>query len=204
MITPDEIARMNDDYDNWFKKYGDSEQAVGWNKPKSAIRFKIILDKIRELVNEETLILDLGCGLAHFLHFLNINGVYCKYIGVDLNDNFIYHNRIKYPEHVFIKSNVLDLNVEADIIVASGLFNRRFDNSQNYIIETFNFAQMNAKKAFCFNYLHSMALRKYETNYYVNVGFLENHINRAYMAGFSIDASSLPGEFTFFGFRKVC
>ena len=124
-----EAKQMILDYNEWFKIYGDNYQSVGWNKPKADERFNIFYDEFKYLFdNNNCTIIDLGCGLGHFYQYLLDKGIKCDYTGVDINPNFIDFCKNKYTNQKFICKSILDINLSADIIVASGLFNRKFEN----------------------------------------------------------------------------
>jgi len=202
MINKNEINKMLSDYDSWFEEYGDSYLSVGWNKPKANDRFQIFLDEFNSfLINNELVVLDLGCGLAHFYQYLKERKINVTYIGVDINPKFIDFCQKKYPDQQFICDSIENLKLSCDIIIASGLFNRRFKESLKFIESTFKFAEKSARVAFAFNFLHDKALKKYPLNYYSSVSALENLYSRKYLSGFKIDASTIKGEFTFFGYK---
>lgn len=202
MIENSEISKMISDYNTWFQIHGDSHLSVGWNKPKSKERFEIFYREFSPLLLKRRMtVIDLGCGLAHFYQYLKEKNIDVNYIGVDINNRFIAYCKEKYPEQSFICASVENIAIHSDIIVASGLFNRRFSNSSDFINLIFNFAISNSKIAFAFNFLHANALRKYEHNYYAAVGDIESLFSRDKLAGFKVDANSVKGEFTFFGYK---
>ena len=119
-----------------------------------------------------------------------------EYIGADANSDFITHCRSKHPNATFYNEIVEDNFHKADIICASGVFNRRFDESIKIIHSFISSAQNSTAKLTVVNFLHTSALKKYSHNFYTSLGDVEAVIDRNLTNGFEIDGLSLPGEFT--------
>jgi SAM-dependent methyltransferase len=202
MISDDEIGKMLAEYNSWFNKYGDSHLSVGWNKPKAVIRFKIFLDEFRAILNDkECIVLDLGCGLAHFYQYLLNEKISCQYVGVDINPRFIKYCKELYPLQTFVCETVENLEISADLIFASGLFNRKFINSPEFIKKVYLYAEKASKVGFALNFLDINAITKYEKNYYSSACEVTRLFSRDKLYGYKIDASTLSGEFTFFAYK---
>ena len=135
MINDYELKKMNQDYCQLYEEYGDNERSLGWNKPKQRHRydilFKMITKRSQLLFKKDIKLLDIGCGLAHFLSYLNEKKFSGIYVGVDANKIFVEKCRKKFPQKEFFCEIVSDYYYNADIIVASGIFNRKFDASKN-------------------------------------------------------------------------
>ena len=200
MITKTELDIMNSEYSELFKKHGDNEKTLGWNKPKQSIRFEIILKliqlKYKPNADEKLKLIDVGCGLAHFYVFLKEKNFPVEYTGVDTNQNFTEYCRSKHSNATFYNEIVTNNFHNSDIICASGVFNRRFDNSVKIIQDFILNAQKSTAKVIIINFLHSTALTKYPTNFYTSLCAVESAIDRNLVNGFEIDGLSLPGEFT--------
>lgn len=123
-------------YNKTFQKYGDSPQAVQWgNIETQYFRFKI-LSEIADLYSDSrNLILDYGCGLGDLFLYLLFHGLRGKYIGVDINENFINFAHKKYAQYSqakFLKINSPnDLkNLKCDYCLISGVFNDKEGGGQ--------------------------------------------------------------------------
>lgn len=200
MIKAKELEKMNNDYSLLLERYGDNEKAVGWNKPKQRVRFEIMLQQIKRKFSSTELrklrLLDVGCGLGHFYEYLNANDIEVKYVGADANSDFISHCRLKYPNGEFYNVLIENNFYESDIIVASGAFNRKFDDSPNIIKKFIQDTQRSKATVISINFLHSLAINQYEHNYYTSLSDIETVINRSCTSGFVVDGATLPGEFT--------
>lgn len=201
IMRKDELELMNKQYDELFLKYGDTEKSVGWNKPKQSQRFQIIFNMIYKALRtsdrEDLNVLDLGSGLGHFYEEMVRREHKWNYTGIDANRNFISECKKKFPEAQFTEALINSEAVcEADVIIASGLFNRKFENIEGFIEEIFTIAMEKCKLILCFNFLHIGAIKQYEHNYYTSISMLECLIDRSKIRGWEIDGLSLPGEFT--------
>ena len=200
MINDYELKKMNQDYCQLYEEYGDNERSLGWNKPKQRHRydilFKMITKRSQLLFKKDIKLLDIGCGLAHFLSYLNEKKFTGIYLGVDANKIFVEKCRKKFPQNQFFCEIVSDYYYNADIIVASGIFNRKFEASKNLIQDFIIGASKSKAKVILANFLHSAARKKNHKNFYTAIADIEPFIDRNIIAGFEIDALTLPGEFT--------
>ena len=53
-------------------------------------------------IGKKTVVLDIGCGLAHFNKFIKLEHPTVNYAGIDVNPSFIEKNRISFPDDSFI------------------------------------------------------------------------------------------------------
>lgn len=59
-------------------------------------------------------ILDLGCGVPHYLEGLNPR----EYVGVDLSETMTTSAKEKFPYHTFLTANILETNINADVVIS--------------------------------------------------------------------------------------
>jgi SAM-dependent methyltransferase len=190
-----ELDHMIDEYASWYSAHGDNHQSVGWNKPKHISRFKCLLD-FWECIPGDKSIIDLGCGLAHLADHMKTSHPDYSYMGIDINQSFIDINKLKYPSYEFYYGAADDFTNKADVIVASGLFNRKFSDSKYFYFNTLNKMIDNARLGCSFNCLSSTALKKNDKNFYLSMNDVESIIDRTLLDGFIIDGDSIPGELT--------
>lgn len=62
-------------------------------------------------VNEKDFLLDMGCGSGLFIEHFRKRG--CKIIGVDISDQIIKRNKIKYPDIQFYVGNLLSYKCDS-------------------------------------------------------------------------------------------
>ena len=124
---------MNEYYKQMINSKKDSSRKVGWRDNAAQVkRFKQLYKLIEECDSFD--VADLGCGLADFYNFLNLNKINFKYTGYDISEAMV--------QNVTNNANVLLINETEDIstheyIVLSGIFNmkKKVDNKEwcNYI-----------------------------------------------------------------------
>ena len=197
MPNKTELDHMVDEYIFWYSQYGNNYKAVGWNKPKQIMRFESLLrfwDNL--LLNNTHTIIDLGCGLGHLAEYLEEKYTSYHYTGIDINSQFIRLNKQKFAQHSFFNETADNFKNEADIIIASGLFNRKFTDSKEFYLNTL-FKMINNSYLGCsFNCLSSKAIKKNDKNFYISLYDVESVIDRTLLDGFVIDGNSIPGEIT--------
>jgi SAM-dependent methyltransferase len=137
-INKDKISNF---YKKNFNAYGDSFESVGWGDVSSQyLRFQKLTDG---LIKEGSSILDYGCGLGHFVDYLeNQHLKKYQYVGIDLCDSFIKHAMQKYHSKKNINFYTGDIsqknlrNHSFDIAIASGVFSLKQENIETYTFQT--------------------------------------------------------------------
>ena len=132
-------------YSNRYKDFGFSPKTLGWDKGKQDLRYHILFE---EFNLENKSILDIGCGFGDANILLKQKSSNYEYLGIDIVEDLINEakniykneNNINFILDDFLK---VPLDKTFDIIVASGVFNFKLLDNNNYeFIEAF------MKKAF--------------------------------------------------------
>jgi SAM-dependent methyltransferase len=78
-------------------------------------------------------LLDVGCGLAHYYEFLRAQGTPVRYIGYDIVPPFIEMDRERFPEATFDVRDVTseDIAHQPDYVVMCQVFNNRYQEADN-------------------------------------------------------------------------
>lgn len=124
-------------YDSCFKKHGDSNLGVDWpNHGDTLIRHEVMFGIIKE---DNSTLLDFGCGLSHFNEWIVKNNKKIKYSGLDINDGFYNASKLKYPNVDYYNTDILknDNIPMFDYIIINGVFTEKRDLSQNEMMEFF-------------------------------------------------------------------
>jgi len=129
-----ERRRVIDRYSARFSEHGYSEQALGWGpKGRQQLRFEVLASYWDF---EGRHVLDLGAGFGDLFGFLGARGL-DRYTGVELTPCLVEEGREKFgadPRFTLIEGDVTDPAIlpECDIVLISGLFNFRLEDSDNY------------------------------------------------------------------------
>ena len=87
-------------YNNKLSKFNLSPKSLGWDKKINQIERFDFSSRYLNLNNSN--ILDVGCGFADFLGFLEKKKIpFNNYVGYDINENFIEICKRKYPKYTF-------------------------------------------------------------------------------------------------------
>ncbi|WP_321313518.1 class I SAM-dependent methyltransferase [Halarcobacter sp.] len=171
-------------YYNSYLKYGISAKGVHWQSKKSQyIRFEVLTSFLEKIENHT--LLDLGCGFAEYLNYLEINKITCKkYIGIDCEEFMIETAKKRYPNNRFLKANILEDDLEkVDYVICSGGYNLM--NKVEFINAIENSFKI-VKKGLIFNFLtknnlHNLTIEeilKYSRNFTnkidLNTNYLQN------------------------------
>lgn len=127
-------------YNKRFFEKGPGAYALGWGKKE--YQFKRFFDLTHAIEPGDLngkIVLDIGCGFGDLYHFLRKHGFKLKkYIGIDINQNFIEVAKKRYPECSFA---IRDLLIEpyshpvVDIGVMLGVLNFKQKNHERYVQE---------------------------------------------------------------------
>lgn len=144
-------------YTERYRKYGYSPKSLGWDKGKQDARFDILTSQY-DLTDSS--ILDIGCGFGDLNKALTIQyGDRYKYLGIDLVDKLTVeaNNRYSREDVSFLTGDFLNMTLPGlyDYAFASGIFNHKLQNQNNYqIIEaTIDKALQVCHKAIAFDFL---------------------------------------------------
>jgi SAM-dependent methyltransferase len=112
-------------FNRHLRDFGDTPHAVRWTPEGQMRRYKTILSIAGDFAGKT--ILDFGCGKGDFYGFLRDNEIAVSYCGVDVNRNLIELAQRKYPEALFLASDIDEepFDLRFDVIIAIGVFNLR-------------------------------------------------------------------------------
>src|SRR5512137_2468998 len=110
-------------YNFHLKQFGDRPEALRWTPQGQLRRYHALAEITPDLNNAS--ILDYGCGTGDFYRFLKRRGFDVRYMGVDINENFIELAKRKYPECTFQVMDASEDRLEGyfDYIFIGGVFN---------------------------------------------------------------------------------
>lgn len=154
-------------YNNKLNKFNLSPKSLGWDKKINQIERFDFSSRYLNLNNSS--ILDVGCGFADFLDFLEKKKIpFNNYVGYDINENFIEICKRKYPKYIFKKKDMFNLGKKKyDFIFAFGIFSLRHKGISNIkLMENFSkYAFPRIKKALVINYISKYQEKKRTENF---------------------------------------
>ncbi|NEO35146.1 MAG: class I SAM-dependent methyltransferase [Moorea sp. SIOASIH] len=132
-------------YSQRFATLGESHRTLGWgSREQQVYRFDRVLDCVN-LTNR--VVLDVGCGFGDFLEYINKQNIPIrKYIGIDINSDFIDLASKKFPSAQFMNHSHFDLNSQqfcGDVTIMLGLLN--FKQS---VLDNWSYARKMIAQAF--------------------------------------------------------
>jgi len=125
--------RLVQRYSARLAKFGDDPRTLGWDKRESQqARFGVALSMM-DFSGKR--VLDVGCGLADFLDFLQQHGqAPAHYTGCDINRDLLTRCAERYPGSDFHQANLITDEVPGgpyDVVVLFGVVNFRFAEFSN-------------------------------------------------------------------------
>ena len=137
-------------YSDRYKKLGKNIKTLGWGtEEQQNYRF----EQTVFFLPQQPVVLDIGCGFGDYLLFLNKNEIsYKKYIGWDINENFIdesvniHKTNQKAIFDIFNISENSAIKTNADIGIMLGLLNWKFSTEQ----ENYNYSKLMIENAFSY------------------------------------------------------
>jgi SAM-dependent methyltransferase len=140
-------------YSERLKKFGPISQALGWkDETQQKLRFQIFAECIQ--IDDDTSILDVGCGFGDFYDYLKLDGIDFIYEGCDISPEII---GIAKELRRNIRFQICDLrdgaylNQSFDYVCISGIFNFKISNNEKFLQETLVAAYSICKKGVIVN-----------------------------------------------------
>lgn len=133
-MNEDDVAGTVEKYRKGYKEHGYSPKTLGWDKGRQEIRFEELLSFFD---CEGKSILDIGCGFGDLNRILSHHANVYSYTGIDLVSDLIIEGQNRYPQKniKFLNADFLgyQFTEQFDIVVASGIFNHKFQSGENDI-----------------------------------------------------------------------
>jgi SAM-dependent methyltransferase len=152
-------------YNDRFKKYGHSNDTLGWTKGKHELRYHILLTQWN-LENKS--VLDFGCGFGDMYNYAKNLGLKIEYYGVDLNKELILEGKKDYPDANLEFRDALEsgLSRKYDYILSSGVHNFKIKDNWSFIEKTFELYNEYSLKGFALNFLSNRVDYTLEDTYH--------------------------------------
>lgn len=149
-MNRDELVK---NYKDRFLRHGPSPEAVQYSDRASQYaRFEVLAEVSSQLKS----VLDVGCGLADFCHYLRSKGLPTRYTGIDIVPEFVDYARQSLAIDEAADVHLLDamkntLPMGHDWVIASGIFNNAIYNNETFFETTVKHMWSAAKEGIAFN-----------------------------------------------------
>lgn len=129
----DVTKRFKNHYEHCFDTHGATAKGVDWRDTETAnMRYQKMLNVIADPLIKAT-ILDVGCGFAGLLSYLNEQKLSIDYTGIDVAQNMLSHSRAVFPRNQFIEADILAYQFDRtyDYVVCNGILTQKLTASQS-------------------------------------------------------------------------
>ena len=134
----DEVTRrFKNHYEHCFDKHGATAKGVDWRDTETAnMRYQKMLNVLVNPSNRASL-LDVGCGFAGLLSYLNEQKLSIDYTGIEVAKNMLSYSREAFPHNQFIEADILShqFNCKYDYVVCNGILTQKLTASQSSMTE---------------------------------------------------------------------
>jgi SAM-dependent methyltransferase len=164
-----EKAALLKRYSDRLAQMGPTRHALGWNKPKHNLRYRVLLEYwLAEPTAQPLRVLDFGCGFGDLLGYARDRGIIVEYTGLDINEDLIRAARARYPETRFVCRDLFEATLDErfDVVLASGVHNFRLSNNREFIQRCFDVFDSLADVGFAANFLSDRVNFQNADNFY--------------------------------------
>ncbi len=198
MLSEEEKRQLLSRYSERLRRYGATPDALGWNKPKHRLRYRMLLEYWSGGGAGAAIhLLDFGCGFGDLFSYAQARGIPLDYTGIDINPDLVAVARERYPGARILCG---DLTANApneifDVVVASGVHNYRVANNISLIRESMELFDRVSRHGFSMNFLSNRVNYRHDENYYASpeeiIGMAFQHSSRV-----ALRHDYMPFEFT--------
>ena len=151
------------------EQFGPSTDALQWNSQYSQeTRYHFLLN---DLPAGTVSLCDVGCGCGDLYHYICKNKLPYQYVGLDISAGMIVAAQHAYPSGDF-RCLRLDQCVSIplfDVVVASGVFNLRLENHEDYVFAMIQQMLAKARYQVRFNMLSDKTIKRPKQSSFVYV-----------------------------------
>ena len=149
------LPTNNEFYSESIKEHGVSAEGVRWNNKYSQYkRFETITKRIKKDI-QTSVIVDVGCGFAEYLHYLKKNNNQPeRYIGIDCELDMVNISKKRFSNEKFLHIDVLTGDLPyGDYFICSGALSiLTYKEIELFIMKCFE----HSSKGFVFNALKNL------------------------------------------------
>lgn len=163
--------RLKEHFSPLIEAHGDSFRGVDWGSRESQrLRFSILSEAINNTLTQPFnfggTILDVGCGMGHFVDYLKEHSFNGKYKGIDILPDMLDKAKSRHPDQDFECFNIFEsqsLPGTFDYVVASGIF---FCGDEPSMSEAISILFKQTNRVLVFNSLSAWSAEKDNNEFY--------------------------------------
>lgn len=197
--------------ENDFERYGDSFR---WTKSKelAELRYRLMLDVIRDPPDEEVTLLDFGCGPSYLLDYMLEHGIArVKYSGLDLSPKFLAVSRSKHPSVTYYELDVLEdphRLPDFDYIIINGVFTYKGELSHDEMLaywqDVLRALFPKARRAIAFNVISTQVDWERDDLFHLPLDELASFLDAQLSRHFVVRHDYGMYEYTTYVYREPC
>jgi 2-polyprenyl-3-methyl-5-hydroxy-6-metoxy-1,4-benzoquinol methylase/RimJ/RimL family protein N-acetyltransferase len=170
VLDPSEEPATANHYAELVEKFGHSHLSLNWGSREGQwLRFRILAE-ISNLNGKS--ILDVGCGLGHFVDWLAESGIEVTYTGLDLVPELVAEAQSIHPGYEFLQGSILDQALLAgrrfDYVISSGMFATYKQGGQAWVEQCVQRMWAVSREGVAFNTLSDWASDKDLAEHYAS------------------------------------
>jgi len=187
-------------YDGLVGRYGDDPRSCDYGRATSQrAKFRAI-SQIMPLAGKR--LLDVGCGLANFVDYLNEHGIAVDYHGTDVSEAMLARARARHPHLNLRRLDILQEDPgRYDVVTANGIFYLLKENGETLMPRLVARMYELADQAVAFNSLSSWATEQQSGEFYADPATVLNFC-RKLTPWIVVRHDYLPHDFTVYLYRE--
>jgi len=192
-------------YGELAQQFGDDHRSLGFNQRTSQQKRFEALCELGDFNGRR--LLDVGCGLGHFLLFLRQRGVHPEYTGLDITPELIGHARARFQGESSLPCGfevgdtlTYEPHKPFDFVVASGIFGLLSAQAEGRIAPTMHRLFSWATVGMAINFLSNRAPRQAKGRLYVDPSRMLS-LALELTPAVRLHHNYLPNDFTLYLFK---
>ncbi len=201
----------NEDLKEYYEKryvvYGDNPQSLQYpDRDAQNRRFELLLKPV--LPGEK--VMDLGCGLGDMMGYIEAGNLDINYVGLDFVESFVNSAKARFSNTELFKH--IDLMkgtfpTDCDYAIASGIFNNKTSDNDDFLYNTLEKMFAACKKGICFNALSTYVEYHDDDLYYVDPRDVFDFVKRKLTPkvelkhDYELKENGFPYEFTIYAYK---
>jgi SAM-dependent methyltransferase len=199
---PADAHPLSDVYDRDLERFGDDPRAVHWKSIEVQRQNFEVLHSIAPL--NDSNVLDVGCGTADFLAYLQEHGFTGSYVGWDFSAGMVARCAERFPDATFLKADIYANmpEIEVDYALISGTLNDRVEGGLDAAFNVLREVYSRCRRGMAFNLLSSYVDNEEARLLYCDPSEVFSFCKRELSRYVSLRHDYAPFQFSTFVYRR--